>query len=67
MYIGREKSEGAAIYCTTLPCSNCTKILIQAGIEKVFYDEDYDSPMTLKQLGLAGVTVIQLSPHLLLD
>jgi dCMP deaminase len=30
-----------AIYVTHFPCLNCTKALIQAGIKKLFYRNDY--------------------------
>jgi len=37
-------AKGATLYCTTRPCVVCTKLLIQAGIIKVYYELDYDSP-----------------------
>lgn len=30
-----------AIYVTHFPCLNCTKALIQAGIRKIYYNDDY--------------------------
>jgi dCMP deaminase len=33
---------GSILYCTTRPCAVCTKILVMAGIVKVFYELDYD-------------------------
>ena len=32
---------GAILYTTTFPCHNCTRHLIAAGIERVFYIEPY--------------------------
>ncbi|MHA1638414.1 MAG: deoxycytidylate deaminase [Candidatus Thorarchaeota archaeon] len=32
---------GAVIYCTTLPCSICTKMIINAGITEIMYIEEY--------------------------
>ena len=32
---------GATIYTTTYPCSMCAKILINAGIKEIVYDEGY--------------------------
>lgn len=32
---------GATIYTTTFPCSMCSKILINAGIKEIVYDEGY--------------------------
>lgn len=39
-------TNGAVLYCTTRPCMPCTKLLVQAGIIKVFYELDYDDPIT---------------------
>ena len=32
---------GATLYCTTFPCHNCAKHIIDAGIERVVYVEPY--------------------------
>ncbi len=32
---------GAKMYCTTRPCSICTKMIINAGITEVIFIEDY--------------------------
>lgn len=37
-------TEGSVLYCTTRPCAVCTKILVMAGIVRVFYELDYDDP-----------------------
>jgi deoxycytidylate deaminase len=34
-------TRGSTLYVTTFPCHNCTKHMIAAGIEKVFYIEPY--------------------------
>jgi dCMP deaminase len=36
------KAEGCTLYCTTLPCPKCYKPCIQAGIERIVYQEDYN-------------------------
>lgn len=35
------KTEGAEVYVTHFPCLPCTKALIQAGIQKIYYLHDY--------------------------
>lgn len=35
---------GSILYCTTRPCAVCTKILVMAGVVRVFYELDYDDP-----------------------
>ncbi|MEQ2561533.1 deoxycytidylate deaminase, partial [Sutterella wadsworthensis] len=34
-------TNGAILYVTHFPCLNCTKSIIQAGISKVIYLNDY--------------------------
>ncbi len=33
---------GSILYCTTRPCAVCTKILVMAGVIRVFFELDYD-------------------------
>jgi dCMP deaminase len=33
------------IYCTTRPCSICTKMIINAGIQEIIYIEEYDDDL----------------------
>ena len=42
--------EGATVYCTTQPCNICTKLLINAGISKVVYVEEYKDEFRDKML-----------------
>jgi dCMP deaminase len=37
------KTEGATLYITCKPCDGCASKIIQAGISKVIYHEDYQS------------------------
>jgi deoxycytidylate deaminase len=32
---------GATLYCTTFPCHNCTKHIVEAGVDRVVYVEPY--------------------------
>ena len=34
-------SEGSTLYITTSPCMECAKLIIQAGITRVVYEEKY--------------------------
>jgi len=36
---------GCDLYCSNRPCAICTKMIINAGISKVFYYEDYNDPL----------------------
>ncbi|NDY70518.1 cytidine deaminase [Desulfobacter hydrogenophilus] len=51
---------GATLYCTTQPCSICAKMIINAGIKKVYFKEGYDDPLSLEMFAQAGVELIQL-------
>jgi len=51
----------AVLYTTHFPCSLCAKMLINAGIVKVFYLEDYPDELSLSMLKEAGVTLKKLS------
>ena len=46
---------GATAYVTTQPCSICTKMMINAGIEEVIYEGDFPDEMSLQLLKEAGV------------
>lgn len=43
LYCAKEgiKVDGCVCYVTHLPCLNCTKALIQAGISKIYYSNAY--------------------------
>ncbi|MCW7753220.1 cytidine/deoxycytidylate deaminase family protein [Desulfobotulus sp. H1] len=46
---------GATLYCTTRPCSICARMLINAGIEKIYYLEGYADPLSEEMLAEAGI------------
>ncbi len=50
--------EGASIYITHQPCSICSKMIINAGIDKIIVREGYPDEMAVKILEEAGKRVI---------
>jgi len=52
--------EGATLYCTNMPCSICSKMLINARIEKIYYKEGYADNLSSVLLAEAKVPVVQL-------
>ena len=38
-----ESCDGAAIFCTHLPCIECAKLIHQCGITEVYYNNDYNA------------------------
>jgi dCMP deaminase len=52
---------GADMFITHSPCIDCAKLIFQAGVERVFYSEDYRSPAGVEFLQKSGVVVEKIS------
>ena len=52
---------GASLFCTTFPCSICTKMLINAGITEIYYSVFYNDSMSLEMLEKAGIALVHFS------
>jgi dCMP deaminase len=50
--------DGATLYCTTMPCIICTKMIINAGIKKVVYREGYSDELAREMIREAGIEVV---------
>lgn len=58
-------TEGAEIYVTHFPCIHCTKSIIQAGIKKIYYANDYKNhPYAIELLQKANIATekIEFNP-----
>ena len=55
-------SDGATLYVTASPCIECAKLIIQAGIKRVVYKDEYRLTDGIDLLRQAGVEVIYLNP-----
>ena len=53
-------SEGATMYVTTSPCIECAKLIIQAGIVRVVYCDEYHVTDGLDLLRRAGIEVCRI-------
>ncbi|MBP5210872.1 MAG: dCMP deaminase family protein [Bacteroidales bacterium] len=53
-------SEGATLYVTASPCMECAKLIIQAGIKRVVYHDEYRLTDGLELLERAGIEVVKL-------
>lgn len=51
---------GADLYSTTMPCVICAKMVINAGIKRVFYLEGYPDELTESFFEQAGIPLIRL-------
>ncbi len=49
--------DGATLYCTTMPCIICTKMIINAGITRVIYGEGYADDLAREMIVEAGIDV----------
>lgn len=50
---------GATLFCTTLPCSICAKMIINAGIRIIVYEDGYADEMSVAMLDEAGVEIVR--------
>lgn len=57
-------SEGATLYITASPCLDCAKLIIQAGIRRVVFNELYRITDGIDLLTRAGVEVSHLPDDL---
>ena len=53
-------SDGATLYVTAAPCIECSKLIIQAGISRVVYSDEYRVTDGIDLLARAGIEVSKL-------
>ena len=53
-------AEGATLYVTASPCLECSKLIIQSGIRRVVYSDEYRLDDGIKLLRRAGIEVEKL-------
>lgn len=52
--------QDSTLFCTNLPCSICAKLLINAGIKKIYYKSGYADSISEEMMKEAGIEVIKL-------
>ncbi len=55
--------DGATLYCTTMPCIICTKMIINAGITRVIYGEGYADELAREMITESGITTCRFTPE----
>src|SRR5574344_2450830 len=55
-------SEGATLYITASPCLECSKLIIQSGIKRVVYGEEYRLHEGIDLFRRANIEVIYINP-----
>jgi dCMP deaminase len=53
-------SEGATLYVTSSPCMECAKLIIQAGIKRVVFYDNYHKADGIELLIMAHIEVLQI-------
>lgn len=53
-------SEGATMYVTSSPCLECAKLIIQAGIKRVVFTDNYRLEDGINLLKRADIEVVQV-------
>lgn len=56
-------SEGSTMYITNQPCTICTKMLINAGIKRIVYENPYPDEYAMSLLKESGVELVQWKPQ----
>ena len=49
----------SGLYCTNQPCSICAKMIINAGIKKVYFRNEYNDAMSEEMFSMAGIELIK--------
>jgi dCMP deaminase len=52
-------TRASAIYCTTLPCFECSKLIANTPIRKVYYQQDYSDHRCFVVFGHRKIEIIQ--------
>ena len=56
--------ENAQLYSVTQPCITCAKMIINAGIKRVVFEDSYPDPLAEQMLREAGVEMVNLQKEL---
>ena len=52
-----QSCEGATLYLTNSPCAECSKLILQSGIKRVVYADEYRDTTGIDFLRRAGIEV----------
>ncbi len=56
-------AKDSTLYITLSPCKECCKLILQAGIRRLVYIQEYKDTTGLKFLHSAGVDIVHLEPE----
>lgn len=49
--------DDSTLYCTTMPCIICSKMIINAGVRRIVYEEGYSDSLAEEMIRESGVVV----------
>ena len=52
--------KGSTLYVNTQPCILCTKMIINAGIVKIVYEEGYPDELSLSMIEESGIELVKM-------
>lgn len=61
-----QSAKDATLYLTLSPCKECSKLVVQAGIKKIVYMDDYSDNAGVEFLRNHGIEILQISKENLL-
>ena len=53
----------STLYCTTLPCVICSKMIINAGITKIVYQEGYPDDLAREMMSATEIVLVRVGPE----
>lgn len=56
-----QSAKGATLYLTLSPCKECSKLVLQAGIKKVVYVDEYSDNSGIEFLKNHGIEVLRIA------
>lgn len=58
-----QSAKGATLYLTLSPCKECSKLILQAGINRLVYINEYSDEDGISFLKNHGIEIIQISDY----
>lgn len=55
-----QSAQGASLYLTLSPCKECSKLILQAGIKKLIYIDDYSDSEGISFLKNHGIEILKV-------
>jgi len=51
--------EGAILYCSNQPCGICAKMIVNAGVKQIVFEDEYPDPLAEEILKESGIMITQ--------